>query len=57
MPKYGYTSSESTGFSFAFHELEDVAETDGALDVSDEVSFVGFLSGDEDDFDLSYTSS
>ena len=45
-------SSESAGFSFAFHEFEDITNAHWTLDVSDEVSLVGFLSGDEDDLHL-----
>lgn len=50
-------SSESSGFSFAFHELEDITNSDGTLDVSNKVTLVGFFSGDQDDLDLGDTSS
>lgn len=52
-----YKSSKPSGFSFALHEFEDVADPDWALDISDEVTLVGFLSGDQDDLDLGDTSS
>ncbi len=45
-------SSESACFSLALHEFEYVSDPDWSFDVSDEVAFVGFFSGDEDDFDL-----
>lgn len=50
-------SSESSGLSFRFHEFQDVANSDWALHVSDEVSFIGLFTGDECDFDLSDTTS
>ena len=50
-------SSESSGLSFAFHEFEDVSNSDGSLDISDKVTFVCLFSGDKDDFDLGDTSS
>ncbi len=50
-------SSESSGLSFTFHEFEDVSDSDWALDVSDEVSFVGLFTGDEGDLNLRDTSS
>lgn len=50
-------SSESSGFTLAFHQFEDVSDSDGALNVADKVSLIGFLSGDEDNLDLGDTSS
>ena len=52
-----YKSSESSGFSFAFHELEHISNSNGAFNVSDQVSLISFLTGDEDDLDLGDTSS
>ena len=52
-----YTSSESSGLSFGFHEFEDVSDSDGALDVADEMSLVGLLSGDEDNLHLGDATS
>lgn len=52
-----YLSSESACFSFAFHEFEDISDSDWSFDVTDEVTFVSFFSGDEDDLDLGDTSS
>ena len=54
--RYG-CSSESSGLSFWFHEFEDITDSDGALDVSDKVSFVGLFTGNQGDFDLSDTTS
>lgn len=50
-------SSESSGFSFAFHEFKDVSDSDGSLNVSDKMTLIGLLSWNEDDFDLGDTSS
>ena len=52
-----YKSSEPSGFSFAFHELEHITDSDWTLHVSDEVTFVSLLSWNEDDLDLGDTSS
>ena len=52
-----YRSSESACLSFALHEFEDISDSDWAFDVTDEVTFVCFFSGDEDDLDLGDTSS
>lgn len=45
-------SSESPGFSLALHKFEHIAHSHWSLHVADEVSLIGFLSGDEDDLDL-----
>ena len=50
-------SSEPSGFSFTFHELEDVSHSNGSLHISDEVTLVGLFTGDQDDFNLGDTSS
>ena len=50
-------SSESSGLSFRFHELQNVSDSDWALHVPDQVSLIGLFSGDEGDFDLSDTTS
>ena len=52
-----YKSSESTGFSFALHKFEDVSDSDGTFYVTNEVTFVGFLTSNENDLDLGDTSS
>jgi len=53
----GKESSESSGLSLAFHELEDISDSDWTLDVSQKVSFVCLFTADENDFNLSDTSS
>lgn len=45
-------SSESPGLSFAFHELEDITDSDGALHIADQMPLVCLFTGNEDDFDL-----
>ena len=50
-------SSKSSGLSFALHEFEDVSDSDGALDVSDEVSFISLFTGDKGDLELGDASS
>lgn len=50
-------SSESSGLSFRFHELQNVSDSDWALHVPDQVSLIGLFTGDEGDFDLGDTSS
>jgi hypothetical protein len=57
MPKVGYKSSESAGFSFAFHQFQDVTDSDGTFNVPDEVTLLGFFTCDEDNLDLSNTST
>ena len=50
--KVSYKSSKSAGFPFAFHEFEDISNSNGAFDVADEVTLIGLFSGNENDFDL-----
>ena len=40
------TSSESSGFSFALHELEHIADSDWAFHIADQMPFVGLFAGD-----------
>jgi len=50
------TSSESSGFSFAFHKFEDISDSASTLDVSDEVTAL-FRTSDQDNSNLSDTTT
>lgn len=52
-----WKSSKSSGFSFTLHQFEHIANSDGALDVSDEMSSIGLFTWDQGYFDLCDTSS
>jgi hypothetical protein len=47
-------SSESSSFSFTFQERKDITDSNGALDISDELTF---FSAQQFHFDLGNSSS
>ena len=50
-------SSKSSSLSFTFHKFKNISNSAGTFHISDEVSFVGFLTSDKGDFNLGDTTS